>query len=268
MVRVPLSSQHHLGRALRRACVVLLPISLGGCLFGSGSEDLYKPGDIHIEARQETLSQDVSTVDERSRELKERFNALERLYVDLIRETEQQNSRLAAIEDKVNQISGTSASSASLTRLSNEITELQTAVKAFEGRLFSIELNGVPRSQSGSLSPLEASANSAVGDSGAGTVTADADPDRIRFGVHLGSYRSLDQVPGSWAAFQRVFDLELGSLNARVYTQTQAGIGDFLRLIAGPLETQKDAESLCRTIKARAREQYCETSEFQGDPLP
>lgn len=257
-------------KSRRAACVVaVFAGTLAGCSSLPGTGGLYEPGEIHVEARQSVLEENVGVVDERSRELRERFNALERLYVDLVQQSSTNADRLIRIEEQLSIISGSSASAASMVELTADVRKIKDELAAFEERVFSIELAGgvgggrQTVSQNGPTAATEAP----LEDDATMPVAAAEEPEEPKFGVHLGSYRSMDQIPGSWAAFRRVFVDEVGGLDPRVYTQTQEGIGDFMRLIAGPLDTMADAEALCISIKGRAREQYCEASEYQGEPL-
>lgn len=242
---------------------------LVGCSGSSGISSLFEPGPVHVEARQEKLEGDVDSVGEQYRVLKDRFDALERLYVDLARNTREQQDRLGHIEANIGALTGTAASQAALTRLASEIADLQETLKGIDTRLFSIELNGpaLAPQRSDSISPDGEQADATEAGGSETPVETEADPDRVQYGVHLGSYRSMDQVPGSWNGLSNAFADELAGLQPRTYSQSLQGIGDLVRLIAGPVETQSDAESICEAIKLRGREQYCEATEYQGDPL-
>ena len=74
-------------------------------------------------------------------------------------------------------------------------------------------------------------------------------------------------MSSGWNSLLKAFGGELDDLKPVIYTQSQDGIGTFLRLIVGPLESEQAAEELCVCIRETGGEQYCRVSEYQGEPI-
>lgn len=284
------------GRAVARSAAVgTLALLMAACST-TGDSDVYRPGTIHVEAQQEELHENLDVAEGEIRQLRDRFNALERLYVDLIRVSKDQQDELALIRSRLKMETDEQTNRIQLQKLSSEMKDLSGELSRIEKRLFSVEVASdgtTPMSDSDAMmadtmkdkdgammkdgamaDKMEAPSDDTAHADGEAmmadkmpTGTAKATEFKTSFGVHLGSFRSRDQIPGSWSAFQRVFGEELGSLEAVVAVQNQEGIGEFLRLIAGPVASEEDAESICTAIKVRAREQFCVATSFQGDPL-
>jgi len=86
------------------------------------------------------------------------------------------------------------------------------------------------------------------------------------YGVHLASYRQVDEARDGWRKLQRENPDELGLLEPRLEGVEIPERGYFLRLIGGGLSTQEKAHALCASIQARGL--YCAVSEFTGKKLP
>ncbi|WP_286831116.1 MULTISPECIES: SPOR domain-containing protein [Kordiimonas] len=274
------------------ACMALLTSACGG------TGNLWQGEEVLVEARQVTLERSVEGVSEDNRDLKDRFNALERLYVDLVKHVRSQDQALSNMEQKLASLQKDPETEAALRRVRNDLSGVRTEIKSLENRLFSVEMidrnaayqtkaPGKTQQQQQSSQPQAASqpavdntqtAPTGTSQTGAdvqtGTIdngtpaTNDAQDDsRTYYGAHLASYRSKDQVDSGWSALYRAFASQLEGLSPRIYTQNQEGIGTFLRLIVGPLEREEDAELLCDNIRAVGGEQYCRVSEYQGEPL-
>jgi TolA-binding protein len=258
-----------------------LATMLGACQ----SSNLWQGEEVLVEARQTVLERDVGNVSENHRELKDRFNALERLYVDLARNMRMQNEQLSSIEQKLANFQKDPEVDASLKRVRNELQAVRKDMKDMENRIYSVE---VTDRQAAYLPPAKteaaptgtsqsgADASSSAPDASAGAAAA-ATPtpvdnrapvdNRTYYGAHLASYRSKDQVASGWGSLLRAFSGELEDMKPLIYTQSQEGIGTFLRLIVGPLESEAQAEELCNRIRETGGEQYCRVSEYQGEPI-
>ncbi|WP_417449595.1 SPOR domain-containing protein [Kordiimonas sp.] len=267
------------GPVSKAAIVACFAFSLAGC---KSTEDLWQGEEVLVEARQTTLELSVGNVSENHRELKDRFNALERLYVDLVRSVRSQSEHLEVIDQKLANFQKDPEVAASLTRVKGELDTVRKNIKAMENRLYSVE---VTDRQAAYLSK----SNDAVAPTGVSQTGADAAPGpmtgnagsslptpvqnsapaetKIYYGAHLASYRSKDQVASGWNSLLKAFSGPLKDLNPVIYTQSQEGIGTFLRLIVGPLESESAAESLCNRIRETGGEQYCRVSEYQGEPI-
>ena len=258
------------------ACVSTM---LGACQ----SSNLWQGEEVLVEARQTTLERSVGNVSENHRELKDRFNALERLYVDLARNMRMQNEQLQSIEQKLANFQKDPEVDASLKRVRNELQAVRKDMKDMENRIYSVEVTD--RQAAYTPEPKTDAAPTGTSQSGADVSAPASEPstnaaaaptpvdnrapvdNRTYYGAHLASYRSKDQVSSGWNSLLKAFGGELGDLKPVIYTQSQEGIGTFLRLIVGPLDNEQAAEELCDRIRETGGEQYCRVSEYQGEPI-
>jgi len=93
----------------------------------------------------------------------------------------------------------------------------------------------------------------------------DIHTESVLFGVHLASYRKLDEARAGWRQLQRDNPEELGLLEPRVEGVRVEGKGDFLRLIGGGFAARDKAEALCGQLKARGM--FCSVASFEGQRL-
>jgi TolA-binding protein len=257
-----------------------LATMLGACQ----SSNLWQGEEVLVEARQTVLERDVDNVSENHRELKDRFNALERLYVDLARNMRMQNEQINSIEQKLANFQKDPEVDASLKRVRNELQAVRKDMKDMENRIYSVEVTDrqavytpPPKTEAAPTGTSQSGADvtSAPGASAASAAAATPTPvdnrapvdNRTYYGAHLASYRSKDQVSSGWNSLLKAFGDELEDMKPLIYTQSQDGIGTFLRLIVGPLDSEAQAEELCNRIRETGGEQYCRVSEYQGEPI-
>lgn len=274
MQKLPNSSTIVAGTSVKKALVAALALSLSGC---GGAANLWQGEEVLVEARQEVLERDVYNVSDDHRELKDRFNALERLYVELVHQLRAQTSKMAALEAHVAKVEADPEAAAQLTRVKTDVSVIREQMKKLENRVFSVEMteqqqvstNAVPQQQQApALANVGTSQASVAPPTRASVpVNNNARPKQTFYGVHLASYRTQDQVSSGWAGLMQAFGNDLEGLTPLIYTQSQEGIGTFLRLIAGPLINEQEATALCDRIKRGVNEQYCRVSEYQGEPV-
>lgn len=87
----------------------------------------------------------------------------------------------------------------------------------------------------------------------------------VLYGVHLASYRRLEDARAGWRKLQRENPDELGLLEPRIEEVTIEGRGKFLRLIGGGFSSRKKAQQLCELLKSKGV--YCVVTDFGGDRL-
>lgn len=87
----------------------------------------------------------------------------------------------------------------------------------------------------------------------------------VLFGVHLASYRELDDARSGWRRLQRENPDELGLLEPRIENIKIEGRGVFLRLIAGGFASEDKATALCDALKAS--DVHCRVVGFNGERL-
>jgi len=267
------------GKAVRAAAVSLSVFAVSACM---GGGEIWQGEEVLYEARQEVLERDVNYVNDNHRELRDRFDALERLYVELVHEIRVQTAKMSALEGKMANVEENPEALARLTKMRNDVSMMRDQMKKLENRVFSVEMSETSGSAAQAASspvastaqaPATTNLGSAQANTGAPSaepsvpVNNNAAPKQSFFGVHLASYRSKDQVDSGWAGLRDSFGNSLEGLTPLIYTQSQEGIGTFLRLIAGPLISEQEANSLCSRIKEEASEQYCRVSEYQGEPV-
>lgn len=87
----------------------------------------------------------------------------------------------------------------------------------------------------------------------------------ILYGVHLASYRALEEARKGWRQLQRSNPDELGLLEPRTQFVTVPNKGNFHRLIGGGFSTRDKASALCESLKSRRI--YCGVTDFGGEKL-
>lgn len=87
----------------------------------------------------------------------------------------------------------------------------------------------------------------------------------VLFGVHLASYRQLEEARAGWRQLQRENPDELGLLEPRIEPISIEGKGDFLRLVGGGFSSREKAEALCAQLKAKGM--FCSIAGFEGERL-
>lgn len=237
------------------------------------SQPIWQGQDVLVEARHEALAENVDYVSEDHRELKDRFDALERLYVELVQHVKAQESQLQAMNANVASVQKDPQVLASVNRVRNDVATIRDQLKKLENRMFSVEMaDGSPAYQDNAI-VTAASAEASADDTSVSATVASAPAANIKasdealLGVHLASYRSKEQVNSGWANIERSFAADLNGLTPLVYTQSQEGIGSFMRLVAGPLLNEQEAEALCGRLKQVNPDQYCRIAEYQGEPI-
>jgi len=267
MQKVPSLTSVSSSGSVKKAIVAALAISLSAC---GGPSSLWQGEEVLVEARQEILERDVYNVSDDHRELKDRFNALERLYVELVHQLRAQTSKMAALEAQMTKVKADPEVASRLTKVRGDVSVIREQMKKLENRVFSVEMSEQPVASNAqpvttSVGPAQASVQPSATPSV--PVNNNARAEQTFYGVHLASYRSQEQVSSGWAGLVQAFGGDLEGLTPLIYTQSQEGIGTFLRLIAGPLINEQEATSLCGRIRQTAGEQYCRISEYQGEPV-
>ncbi|MDG2045511.1 MAG: SPOR domain-containing protein [Maricaulis sp.] len=92
-----------------------------------------------------------------------------------------------------------------------------------------------------------------------------AEATSLRHGIHLASYRLLENAQSGWAELQVRHGTVLGDMHARLETTHLDGRGTYLRLKAGPYDNARDAAQACRAIQES--DEYCMPVDFSGQPL-
>jgi cell division septation protein DedD len=96
--------------------------------------------------------------------------------------------------------------------------------------------------------------------------TGDLFAESASFGVHLASYRKIDDVNRGWAQLRKALPEQLKGLEARAITvDFNDKRGAFIRLKAGPFASREAAMQKCTELKAAG--QYCHVDDFSGEAM-
>lgn len=87
----------------------------------------------------------------------------------------------------------------------------------------------------------------------------------VLYGVHLASYRAVDEARRGWSMLQRANPDELGLLEPRTKFVRVPNKGEFFRLIGGGFSSRDKASALCESLKAKRV--YCGITDFDGERL-
>ena len=87
----------------------------------------------------------------------------------------------------------------------------------------------------------------------------------VLYGVHLASYRAVEEARAGWRELQREHPDELGLLEPRIERVMVPERGVFLRLIGGGFSSEDKATALCRRLKEK--QLYCAVASFDGERL-
>lgn len=80
--------------------------------------------------------------------------------------------------------------------------------------------------------------------------------------IHLASYRSEEHAASGWLSLQALFPDLLAMRTARLEAADLGSRGVFLRLKAGPFDTEASARSACQQIEAAGG--WCAVTNFTG----
>ena len=87
----------------------------------------------------------------------------------------------------------------------------------------------------------------------------------VLWGVHLASYRRMEEASAGWAKLQRDNPDELGLLEPRIERVTVEGKGAYLRLVGGGFSSREKAEALCEELTMKSV--FCRVANFGGERL-
>nr|GGH94984.1 hypothetical protein GCM10011355_10450 [Aquisalinus luteolus] len=148
---------------------------------------------------------------------------------------------------------------------SDEIPEAPVSTPAYGGR------SAVPQRGSDGLPVYGETQEDTLPPRSAPPVPQSVSPQAVmpapggRYGLHLASYRVIDNAYSGWDILLGRHTDELGILEPRIAAEDIPGLGLHYRLKAGPLATREEAISLCERIKAGG--DYCAVMAFDGEPL-
>jgi hypothetical protein len=87
----------------------------------------------------------------------------------------------------------------------------------------------------------------------------------VLWGVHLASYRRMEEANAGWQKLQRDNPDELGLLEPRIERVTIDGKGAYLRLVGGGFSSREKAAALCEELAMKGV--FCRVANFGGERL-
>ncbi len=87
----------------------------------------------------------------------------------------------------------------------------------------------------------------------------------VLWGVHLASYRRVEEASAGWNKLQRDNPDELGLLEPRIERVSIEGKGAYLRLVGGGFSSREKAKALCDTLAVKGV--FCRIANFGGERL-
>jgi len=92
-----------------------------------------------------------------------------------------------------------------------------------------------------------------------------ADAPSLRHGIHLASYRLMENAESGWWELKARFPSVLDDLEPRLEIAQIRSQGEFLRLKAGPYDSANEAISACAVLESV--QVFCQPVDFSGQPL-
>ncbi len=252
--------------------MAILPIIMSLLSACTGNHDLWQGDEVFVEARQTTNARQIEVMSDDYMEIKDRFDALERLYVDLARSSRKQDEQMKSIAQQLANVKRDPALEKAVKKLNTSLGSVRRDIKKMEGRIFSVEMaeaslkdrmdDSLPTSMQSSTKSVGTSASDA-----AVPIASESEEGTDQFGVHLASYRSDEQIQNGWQSIKEYYGADLADLSPVVYRQNQEGIGTFMRLIIGPFSDESAANALCNKLRQRSSDQYCTVTDYQGEKI-
>lgn len=187
------------------------------------------------------------------RKMRNRFGALETLYVDLTKAHADQTNTVDEVK-----------------RLLKENDTLKRDLIDVRTRLQRSEV--VSTGLSARIKALETSMKDVAQNSGSSStqnrremVSNKSTADTPLYAVHLASFREKSQINSGWVSLRKKFPQTLGGLSAKVETSNLPQLGSFLRLLVGPFASLAEAKSLCDSLQLQ--NQYCKPTPFKGENM-
>lgn len=186
------------------------------------------------------------------RQIRDRFGALETLYIDLRKSTAEQSDMVGEVKRLMSENTGLKRD---LMVVKTRLQKSETLANGLVDRVIALESGkklSFNQSEQGSADASDSS-------------MLESTPEKPLYAVHLASFRDTAQINTGWSSLRDKFPKVLGKLNAKVETSTLPQLGSFLRLLAGPFMSLSEAKTLCDTLQLQ--NQYCKPAPYQGDNL-
>jgi small-conductance mechanosensitive channel len=241
----------------------------------SKQPEIWQSDEVLLQAWQTQVDRNLEGIHDQQKELNEKFHTLEQLYISLTKDIE--GKPALQVQSTVNterEIPSTNAVSSrhdDFDKIEQTLKSIAQSLEQLGERVYAVELASAKNVQTKIVETLDSQAETSDGsfvetDIPNVPILPSNEGEVLIYGIHLGSYRSREQVPGAWQDLVSSYS-EIDQLKAKIYIQNQEGVGTFLRLIAGPFDTNEAATVACGRITQVSADQYCKVSEFQGEDL-
>lgn len=187
------------------------------------------------------------------RQIRDRFGALETLYIDLRKSNSEQSNM---VDDFNSLVTENAALKRDLLAVKTRLQRSETLSNRLMDRIDALET----ASQDNQKTSMNSSSGSSIGQ---GNVSST--PEKPLYAVHLASFREASQINTGWTSLRKKFPRTLGGLNAKVETSSLPQLGSFLRLLAGPFVSLSEAKTLCDSLQLQ--NQYCKPAPFMGENI-
>ncbi|WND02160.1 SPOR domain-containing protein [Temperatibacter marinus] len=218
-------------------------------LSACGAQDLWQGGDVKTRASSERNTLEIAYNKDQDREMTDRLNALEGLYIDLMREVKTQNEAVATMTRLMETQKQQSIDADELGRVSNAIRVLDGKMNQALNRISKTEMflgKSSSRQQQNATPQM-------IGDGN-------------QFAARIGNYRSEAQVKAAWDKLKSRYSNELSGLTPITSTIEDPTIGKLINLMVGPFASSSDANALCNSLKAKG-EPACSVAKYQGKAI-
>lgn len=194
------------------------------------------------------------------RQIRDRFGALETLYIDLRKSTSEQSSMVGEVKRLMTE---NKSLQRELLAMKTRQQKTETLADRLIDRVKALE-TGKGQAKKTSMAPtMRESSEGTEGVSDSSLVEPSSE--KPQYAVHLASFRDTAQINTGWSSLQEKFPHVLGGLTARIETSTLPQLGSFLRLLAGPFVSLSEAKTLCDSLQLK--NQYCKPAPFMGENI-
>lgn len=227
--------------------IVAVMLLLSAC----GADDLWQGGEVKTKAATQLNAIHIDEAKDKQREMTDRLNALEGLYIDLMREVKTQNTKVAEMTSMMTQQKRQNLDASKLNGLANSVRLLESKMNQAISRISKTEMF-LGKSSSQKQAPVEKGPEN-IGDGS-------------QFAAQVGSFRTDEQVTSAWDKLKAKYSSEIRGLSAVKANVDIPNVGQYIRLLIGPFSSSSDAQSLCQALKAKG-EPSCTVSPFKGKSL-
>lgn len=226
-------------------CIVFIVVLLSAC----GTDNLWQGGEVKTRAATERNAVAIDMNKDQNREIQDRLDALEGLYIDLMREVKQQNQHVKEMTQLMSARQQQDIDAAKLEKLENSVRLLEGKMNQTISRISKTEMF-LGKSSSAAQTQKKAEVENVASGNG-------------RFAAQLGSFRTDDQVKAAWERYKGKYSAQLSNYKAVKSTFEDPTLGTMMYLLVGPFNSRADVNGFCSSLKASG-ETFCNVSDYKG----